>query len=131
MRSGKNVSTNVSTKPRWTHEIRRGGHTQEINGCILCGLHRQRQALEGISFEMQPFTIHDLRRTGATHLHEQGFPSDVVEKALNHTIGGVRRVYNRAQYSEQRWQMLQHWADYVESLATERKVIVGNFTKAR
>ena len=88
------------------------------------------KCLEGISFEMQPFTIHDLRRTGATHLHEQGFPSDVVEKALNHTIGGVRGVYNRAQYGDQRRNMLQHWADYVESLATERKVIVGNFNKA-
>lgn len=79
------------------------------------------KALEGISFDMQPFTIHDLRRTGATHLHEQGFPSDVVEKALNHTIGGVRGVYNRAQYSDQRRQMLQQWADYAEGLMTDRK----------
>ena len=54
------------------------------------------KALEGIRFDMEPFTIHDLRRTGATHLHEQGFPPDVVEKALNHTISGVRGVYNRA-----------------------------------
>ena len=88
------------------------------------------KALDGISFNMDPFTIHDLRRTGATHLHEHGFASDVVEKALNHTIGGVRGVYNRAKYSEQRRQMLQHWADYVESLTTERKVIVGQFHKA-
>ncbi len=87
------------------------------------------KALEGISFNMQPFTIHDLRRTGATHLHEQGFSSDVVEKALNHTIGGVRGVYNRAQYSDQRRQMLQHWADYVESLATEHGVIVGHVSR--
>lgn len=88
------------------------------------------KSLEGISFNMNPFTIHDLRRTGATHLHEQGFPSDVVEKALNHTIGGVRGVYNRAQYSDQRRQMLQHWVDYIEGLATERKLIIGNFSKA-
>ena len=88
------------------------------------------KALDGLSFKMEPFTIHDLRRTGATHLHEHGFSSDVVEKALNHTIGGVRGVYNRAQYGDQRRQMLQHWADYVESLATERKVLVGNFTRA-
>lgn len=78
------------------------------------------EALEGISFYMKPFTIHYLRRTGATHLHEQGFPSDVVEKALNHTIGGVGGVYNRAQYSDQRRLMLQHWADYIKSLTTER-----------
>ena len=61
-------------------------------------------------------TIHDLRRTGATHLHEHGFLSDVVEKALNHTIGGVRGVYNRAQYKDQHKEMLQHWANYIEGL---------------
>lgn len=60
--------------------------------------------------------IHDLRRTASTHLHDQGFPSDVIEKALNHTIGGVRGVYNRAQYSEPRRRMLQAWADYVDGL---------------
>ena len=38
------------------------------------------------------FTVHDLRRTASTRLHENGWPSDVVEKALNHTIGGVRGV---------------------------------------
>lgn len=61
--------------------------------------------------------IHDLRRTASTHLHDQGFPSDVIEKALNHTIGGVRGVYNRAMYAEPRRRMLQAWADYVDGLA--------------
>lgn len=60
-----------------------------------------------------PFTPHDLRRTASTVLHEQGFPSDVIEKALNHTIRGVRGVYNRAEYREQRRVMLQQWADYL------------------
>jgi len=47
--------------------------------------------------DIPAFTIHDLRRTASTLLHENGWPSDVVEKALNHTIGGVRGVYNRAE----------------------------------
>lgn len=74
------------------------------------------KALEGVNFDMAPFTIHDLRRTGSTLLHEQGFASDVVEKALNHSIGGIRGVYNRAEYSEKRKQMLQAWADYIDTL---------------
>lgn len=78
------------------------------------------KALEGVSFDMPPFTIHDLRRTGSTLLHEQGFPSDVVEKALNHSIGGIRGVYNRAEYANPRKQMLQAWADYTDSLAQEK-----------
>jgi integrase len=85
------------------------------------------QALQGVSFPIEPFTIHDMRRTGSTLLHEKGFSSDVIEKALNHTIGGVRGVYNRAQYSDQRRKMLQFWADYVEGLASEKKILHGNF----
>jgi integrase len=71
------------------------------------------------------FTIHDLRRTASTLLHENGWASDVVEKALNHTIGGVRGVYNRAEYAPQRREMLQFWADYIEQLMTTGNVIMG------
>jgi integrase len=70
------------------------------------------------ALEAQPipvFTIHDLRRTASTLLHENGWPSDVVEKALNHTIGGVRGVYNRAEYADQRKAMLRFWADFVDA----------------
>jgi integrase len=85
------------------------------------------KALAGVSFSIPPFTIHDLRRTGSTLLHEKGFSSDVVEKALNHSIGGIRGVYNRAEYSEDRRKMLQFWGDFVEQLANERKVLIANF----
>lgn len=76
------------------------------------------------------FTIHDLRRTASTLLHENGWPSDVIEKALNHTIGGVRGVYNRAEYATQRREMLQFWADYIEGLTTSGNVIFGRFKPA-
>lgn len=75
--------------------------------------------------EIPAFTIHDLRRTASTLLHEQGWPSDVVEKALNHTIGGVRGVYNRAEYAEQRREMLQAWSDYIDGLAPSGNLVIG------
>jgi hypothetical protein len=49
----------------------------------------------------------------------------VVEKALNHTIGGVRGIYNRAEYAEQRKKMLQAWADYIDGLAPLQSLMVG------
>lgn len=77
--------------------------------------------------EIPAFTVHDLRRTASTLLHESGWSSDVVEKALNHTIGGVRGVYNRAEYAPQRQEMLQFWADYIEQLMSGGKVVLGRF----
>ena len=60
------------------------------------------------------FTVHDLRRTGSTLLHEMGFNSDWIEKSLAHEQQGVRAVYNKAEYAEQRKEMMQRWADQVE-----------------
>ena len=71
--------------------------------------------------DIPAFTIHDLRRTASTLLHEQGWPSDVVEKALNHTIGGVHGVYNRAEYAQQRREMLEFWGEYVQGLLTANR----------
>lgn len=68
------------------------------------------------AFGIQNFVIHDMRRTASTLLHEMGYVPDVIEKALNHTIGGIRGVYNVAKYAEQRREMLQHWANYLDKL---------------
>lgn len=72
-------------------------------------------AVRALGLEIADFVLHDFRRTASTHLNESGFAPDVVEKALAHTMGGVRGIYNRAEYAEQRKAMLQQWADMVES----------------
>ncbi|EHH5527366.1 tyrosine-type recombinase/integrase [Escherichia coli] len=64
---------------------------------------------------IQGFTVHDMRRTASTLLHEAGYPSDWIEKALAHEQKGVRAVYNKAEYSRQRAYMLQQWADMIYS----------------
>jgi integrase len=85
------------------------------------------KALEGLTFDMEPLTIHDLRRTGATLLTEKGFNRDVIEKALSHEKQGIRAVYILAEHAPERKKMLQWWADYVDAIVNESKVIVGNF----
>lgn len=87
-------------------------------------------AVRALEIEVRDFVIHDFRRTASTHLHEAGFNSDWIEKALAHETRGIRGVYNRAQYLDQRREMLQWWADCVDSQIEEgRKVIIGRFGK--
>lgn len=87
--------------------------------------------VRALDVDVRDFVIHDFRRTASTHLHEAGFNSDWIEKALAHETKGIRGVYNRAQYADQRREMLQWWADFVDSQIEEgRKVIIGNFGKA-
>lgn len=65
--------------------------------------------------KIQEFTVHDLRRTASTLLHEADYPSDWIEKAQAHEQKGVRAVYNKAEYARQRTYMLQQWADMVDA----------------
>ncbi|HGN0129316.1 TPA: tyrosine-type recombinase/integrase [Proteus mirabilis] len=73
---------------------------------------------KGIEFE--PVTVHDLRRTASTLLHEAGYNSDWIEKCLAHVQNGVRAVYNKAEYAEQRRKMLQEWANMVDEWIKEK-----------
>ena len=64
--------------------------------------------------DLPKFGPHDLRRTGSTLLHEAGYNTDWIEKCLAHEQKGVRAVYNKAEYREQRAGMLQDWADMID-----------------
>lgn len=80
----------------------------------------ERAKLEGLPLE--PFTVHDLRRTGSTLLNELGFNSDWIEKCLAHEDGrSSRGVYNKAEYEPQRRHMLQEWADIIDAWVEGRK----------
>jgi integrase len=71
---------------------------------------------------LEPFTVHDLRRTGSTLLNELGFNRDWVEKCLAHEEGhSSRGVYNKAEYEQQRRHMLQEWADIIDAWVEGRK----------
>ena len=62
------------------------------------------------------WTIHDLRRTVRTNLPKLGITPDTAERVLGHTIGGVRGVYDRHAYDEQKRHALETWARHVETL---------------
>lgn len=72
---------------------------------------------------LEDFTVHDLRRTASTLLHEAGFNTDWIEKCLAHEQKGVRAIYNKAEYAEQRKDMLQQWANMVDGWIAGTSVI--------
>lgn len=62
------------------------------------------------------FTVHDLRRTAASRLNDLGYESDIIEKCLNHKMLGIRGIYNKAIYEDQRRNMMQEWSNFVFEL---------------
>lgn len=82
----------------------------------------ERAKQEGLPLE--PFTVHDLRRTGSTLLNELGFNSDWIEKCLAHEDGrSSRGVYNKAEYEMQRRHMMQEWSDILDAWVEGRKYV--------
>ncbi|HEY7552151.1 MAG TPA: site-specific integrase [Hyphomicrobiaceae bacterium] len=65
----------------------------------------------------QEGTCHDMRRTCATWLGDQGIRPDVIERILNHAPQGVtRKHYDHSRLEPMVREALQQWADHVDTV---------------
>jgi hypothetical protein len=86
-------------------------------------------AANSAGYKLGDFSVHDIRRTGSTLLHEAGFPSDWIEKALAHEQKGVRAVYNGPVCG---WSHLHaQWADMVDSWVAGEHTDLVPFSPAK
>lgn len=73
-------------------------------------------------------TGHGFRHMLSTELNGRGYNKDWIERQLAHGDSDeIRATYNHAHYLEQRHEMMQWWADYLEQLETGSNVIPGAF----
>ena len=79
---------------------------------------------------IDPFTIHDFRRTARTHLAALGVDSHIAERCLNHKIKGVEGIYNRHDYFDERKAALQKLANFLEACETGKAWNVTPIKKA-
>jgi integrase len=69
--------------------------------------------------EVPNWRLHDIRRTGATHLQSLRVPVEVTESVLNHISGtraGVAGIYNRYRYDDEKRTALDAWDAKLRSL---------------
>ena len=84
-----------------------------------------------MGYDSDTMTAHGFRSTASTLLYEKGYPADVIEKQLAHTVGStIRQAYDRSQHMEQRTAMMQQYADYLDSLRDGATVIPFRFGTA-
>ncbi len=75
-------------------------------------------ALRRLGYSGDEIVVHGFRSMASTLLHEQGWPTDVIERQLAHVeMNEVKRAYNHAKHLEERTRMMQAWADYLDALA--------------
>jgi len=75
-------------------------------------------------------TGHGFRAMASTILHEQGWPSDIIERQLAHSEqNSIKAAYNYAQHIPERHKMMQAWADFLDRLkAGEQNNIAPNLS---
>src|SRR6185312_13159304 len=81
-------------------------------------------ALRRLGYTGDEMTGHGFRSMASTILNEQGWNRDAIERQLAHMErNSVRAAYNYAEYLPERRKMMQHWADYLDSLAGDVKIV--------
>lgn len=68
-------------------------------------------AMSKVKHGLEPFTIHDMRRTAKTLLASLGIKPHVSERCLNHKIKGVEGIYDGYDYFEERKSALKALSD--------------------
>ena len=81
-------------------------------------------ALRRLGYEGRQ-TAHGFRHLASTILNEHGFNFQHVEVQLSHVKEGVRGVYDKSIYLEQRKAMMQWYADHLDKLA------IGNVVECK
>ena len=87
------------------------------------------KAVASLGYEGK-FSPHGIRATGSTMLNEMGFRADVIERQLAHSERNkVRASYNQADYIDERREMMQTWANFIDAQADGSSVTIGKFGK--
>lgn len=74
------------------------------------------RALAGCGAAVEPWTLHDIRRSVASGMAAVGVTLHVIERVLNHvsgSFGGIVGVYQRHSFSAEMRDALERWADAV------------------
>jgi integrase len=111
--------------------LREGGNGYGGWRQAIPALHR-RMADAGVV--MEPWSLHDLRRSTATGMAELGVEPHVIEACLNHVTGlgsSIARTYNTSSYLPQKTVALQKWSDHIEALVSGKAATVIELPRRR
>jgi integrase len=104
-----------------------GGLVFSTNGrTAVSGFSRAKERLDSFMAKVlgepvEPWILHDLRRTATTGMAGLKIAPHVVDRVLNHTSGtirGVARVYNRFEYSDEQRAALEAWGRKVDAIVS-------------
>ena len=108
---------------------KRGRIFATSTGARFSGFAKGKLKLDGLIEErrglpLDPWRLHDLRRTLATNFQRLGVRFEVTEAVLNHLSGsraGVAGIYQRHDWRDEKRQALADWNDHLLGVLNARK----------
>jgi integrase len=123
--------------PKQAIEIVRAQHRFASNPHVFAGRganyiqgqsKRKAQFDAKLEVDIDPWTVHDLRRTARSLMSRAGVRPDIAERVLGHAIRGVEGVYDRHQYLEEKAHALRALAGLIDSILAPQDAKVRRLT---
>ncbi|MCP4393016.1 MAG: integrase arm-type DNA-binding domain-containing protein [Alphaproteobacteria bacterium] len=107
----------------WVFPSMRTSYKHMSNNTLL-------KALERLGYKGQ-MTGHGFRALAMSTIKEKlKYRHEIVDRQLAHAPKNkIDAAYDRAKFLDDRTTMMQEWADYLDVIATNGKIIAGNFKK--
>lgn len=106
-------------KAHWVHLTETAKKQLPLPTCTQTNIQAWLKRKQGLE-NNDRFTSHDLRRTCATRMADNGVEPFIVERVLNHKLEGVMAVYNRAEYEKERIQAALIMEELILKLTTSK-----------
>jgi integrase len=106
----------INAQPRflyspWVFPATRGeNHFRDYDG--------GKAVLDAATGILEPWTLHDLRRTARSLMSRAGVRPDIAERVLGHAIEGVEGVYDRHSYHDEKAHALEALAGLIANIVT-------------
>jgi len=84
-------------------------------GTCFSGFSKSKRRLDELS-GIRGWRIHDIRRTVRTGLAGLRIEPDVAERVIGHVIGGVRGIYDRHAYIQEKRDAVERWAAHLAGI---------------
>jgi integrase len=93
------------------------------HGRVPVIIHSGKQAFD-TKVQIEPWVVHDLRRTAKSLMSRAGVRPDVSERVLGHVIKGVEGIYDRHEYSEEKAHALRALAGLIANILAPQEARV-------
>ena len=70
--------------------------------------------------DLEPWVIHDLRRTARSLMSRAGIRPDIAERVMGHAINGVEGIYDRHSYADEKRDALAALANLIDGIIRPR-----------